>query len=69
MPGQARAQLGLRADRDREGFAGWPREHDGGHKPRAPLMLSEGDLQRCAVEEDGDAVANLNGREVYRART
>jgi hypothetical protein len=40
------------------------REHDGGHKPRAPLMLTQGDLQRCAFEKDTESVANLNGCEV-----
>ena len=30
----------------------------------APLMLTEGDLQRCAVEKDAESVANLNRCEV-----
>jgi len=31
-------------------------------------MLTEGDLQRCAVEKDADPVANLNRCEVQSAR-
>ena len=31
---------------------------------QAPLMLTEGDLQRCAVEKDAESVANLNRCEV-----
>ncbi len=48
-----------------EDSADGAREHDGGHKPQeAPLMLTEGDLQRCAVEKDAESVANLNTCEV-----
>ena len=31
---------------------------------QAPLMLTEGELQRCAVEKDAESVANLNRCEV-----
>ena len=31
---------------------------------QAPLVLAEGDLQRCAVEKDAESVANLNRCEV-----
>ncbi len=43
-----------------EDSADGAQEHGGGHEPRAPLVLTEGDLQRCAVEKDADRVANLN---------
>ena len=47
-----------------EDSADGAREHDVGHEPRAPLRLTEGDLQRCAVEKDAESVANLNTYEV-----
>ena len=47
-----------------EDSADGAREHDGGHKPQAPLMLTKGDVQRCAFEQDAESVANPNCCEV-----
>jgi hypothetical protein len=43
-----------------EDSADGAREHDVGDEPRAPLMLTEGDVQRRAVENEAESVANLN---------
>jgi hypothetical protein len=47
-----------------EDSADGAREYGRGHEPQAPLVPTEKDLQRCAVEKDAESVANLNRCEV-----